>query len=241
MEHKKILIIEDEKEIREGIRLLLSNDEYIFEEAENGKEGLQKVTDDVDLVILDIMMPGMDGITVCREIRKSYTVPILFLTARALEIDKLIGLKCGADDYLTKPFSYMELNARIHSMLRRYCVYRGREDAGKSIDNGMDYIEIDEIRISKTCNEVSINGNEINLTETEYQILLFLMKKPNRTQSAKVLYEEIWQEPYFYGANSNIMVHIRNLRTKIEVDPGYPVHIITVWGKGYQFRKMEEI
>lgn len=230
-----ILLIEDEDEIREGIRILLDNDEYIFIEAENGEKGLELMNDDIDLIILDIMMPGMDGIEVCRHIREKYSVPILFLTAKALETDKLIGLKTGADDYLTKPFSYMELNARITALLRRYHVYRGREE--NSILPSSDYIEIDEVKIAKDRNEVFLFNKEIYLTETEYQILLMLMKKPNRSHSAKVIYEEIWKEAYFYGANSTIMVHIKNLRRKIENDPQNPCHILTVWGKGYQFRK----
>lgn len=238
MEPKKILIIEDEKEIRDGIRLLLGSEEFDFIDAENGIQGLQKLTDDLDLVILDIMMPGMDGVTVCRKIREHYSVPILFLTAKALEIDKIVGLQSGADDYLTKPFSYMELNARVKSLLRRYCVYRGREVTGAVSES--EYLEIDEFKISKYHNEVLLNGTEINLTETEYQILLLLMKKPNRSQSAKTLYEEIWKEPFFYGAGSTVMVHVRNLRTKVETDPQNPEHIITVWGKGYQFRKLVE-
>lgn len=239
MEPKKILIIEDEKEIRDGIKLLLSNDDYIFMDAENGIQGLQMVTDNLDLVILDIMMPGMDGITVCQKIRERSAVPILFLTAKAMEVDKLIGLQSGADDYLTKPFSYMELNARVKSLLRRYCVYCGKEMTGTVSES--EYIEIDEFRISKLRNEVIVNGQEVNLTETEYQILLFLMKRPNRSQSAKILYEEIWKEPFLYGSGNTIMVHVRNIRTKVETDAQHPEHIITVWGKGYQFRKQVKV
>lgn len=236
MEQKKILIIEDEKEIREGIKLLLSCEEFVFTDAENGLQGLQKMSDDIDLVILDIMMPELDGLAVCKEIRKKYTVPILFLTAKALEADKLIGLHCGADDYLTKPFSYIELHARIKSLLRRYCVYRGVDAVGAEPET--EYIEIDDIMISRIRNDVLINGKEVNLTETEYQLLLRLMKKPNRSQSAKILYEDIWNEPFFYGAANTVMVHIKNLRAKIETDKLQPEHIITVWGKGYQFRKL---
>ena len=146
----KILIIEDEAEIREGIKTLLGDKEYAFAEAETGKIGLTMLTEDVDLVILDIMMPGMDGIEVCRRIRQSSAVPILFLSAKAQETDKLIGLKTGADDYLTKPFSYMELNARIKALLRRYNVYRGREENGSMSET--DYIEMDGIKISLSGN-----------------------------------------------------------------------------------------
>lgn len=232
-----ILIIEDEAEIREGIRILLGNEEYTFFEADNGEKGLALLTDEIDLVILDIMMPGMDGIEVCRQIRKQSSVPILFLSAKAQETDKLIGLKTGADDYLTKPFSYMELNARVKALLRRYYVYRGREENGSVSE--VDYIEIDDVKVCVTHNEVLLREHETNLTETEYQILLLLMKKPNRAHSARLIYEKIWKEPYYYGANSTVMVHIKNLRRKIETDPQNPCHIMTVWGKGYQFRKQE--
>lgn len=234
MDRKKILIIEDEPEIREGIRLLLSSEEYEFLAAGDGPEGLRQLAEDLDLVILDIMMPGMNGLAVCREIRKRSTVPILFLTAKALEEDKLLGLQAGADDYLTKPFSYLELSARVRSLLRRYCVYRGRETAGTA--PAAECIELGGFRVSAARNEVLLNGREINLTDTEYRILLLLMKRPNRSQSTKALYEEIWNEPFFYGAGSTVMVHVRNLRAKVEPDPKNPVYIITVWGKGYQFR-----
>ena len=239
MNKMKILIIEDEAEIRKGIRILLEDENYIFLEAESGREGLTMLDDDIDLIILDIMMPGLDGIEVCRQIRRQSSVPILFLSAKVLETDKVIGLRTGADDYLAKPFSYMELNARVKALLRRYHVYRGREENGFMPLS--DYIEIDNIRISPDRNEVLMDEKEINLTETEYQILLLLMKKPNRTCSAKTIYEEIWKEEYFYGANNTVMVHVKNLRRKIEPDYQNPRRIITIWGKGYQFRKREII
>lgn len=231
----KILIIEDEAEIREGIRVLLSGEDYLFVEAEDGEKGLSLLTEEIDLIILDIMMPGIDGVEVCRRVRQSSAVPILFLSARVQETDKLIGLMTGADDFLTKPFSYMELNARMKALLRRYHVYRGREDQNPV--SGNEYIEIDSIKISTVHNEVLLEEEEINLTETEYQILLMLMKRPNRAHSTKYIYEQIWAEQYFYGANNTVMVHIKNLRRKIETDPKNPCHIITVWGKGYEFRK----
>ena len=232
MDKKQILIIEDEAEIREGIRTLLDSEEYTFLEAESGAAGLSMLTEDIDLVILDIMMPGLNGIQVCRKIREISSVPVLFLTAKALETDKLLGLQTGGDDYLTKPFSYLELNARIKSLLRRYCIYRGREDGG--VTSSESFLEFDGIRISRECNEVFLENAALNLTEKEYQILLLLMQRPNRPHSAREIYEKIWQEPYFYGASSTIMVHIRNLRNKIEKNPQHPVRVTTVWGKGYQ-------
>lgn len=234
MNTKKILIIEDERDLRQGIKGLLGNDNYTFAEADNGEKGLALLTDETDLVILDIMMPGMDGIEVCKRIRQASSVPVLFLSAKAREEDILAGLTSGGDDYLTKPFSYTELNARVKALLRRYCVYRRQEV--KEAVHKPDFIEIDNIRISLTHNEVLIKNREIDLTETEYRLLLLMMKQPNRSHSAAMLFEEIWKEPYYYGANRTVMGHIKKLRRKIEADPQNPVHIITVWGKGYQFK-----
>ena len=235
MSTKKILIIDDEKELRNGIRGLLGNDNYSIDEAGTGTEGLALLTDDTVLVILDIMMPGMDGIEVCKRIRERSSVPVLFLSAKTHEEDILAGLAAGGDDYMTKPFSYTELNARVKALLRRYCVYRRQEPNGADCEP--DYIEIDDVKIFLTHNEVLIKNREIDLTETEYRLLLTLMKKPNRAHSAALLFEEIWKEPYFYGANRTIMRHIKNLRRKIEADRQNPDHIVTVWGKGYQFKE----
>lgn len=235
MEKNKILIIEDEAEIREGIQILLGSEDYIFQEAENGMQGLLRLEPDTDLVILDVMMPGMDGIEVCKRIREKSQVPILFLSAKAQETDKLIGLKAGGDDYLIKPFSYMELHARVKALLRRYQVYRGREGNGATVQSG--YIEIDGVKIATDRNEVLLQERELNLTDTEYRILLLLMRRPNRSYSAQSIYEAIWNESYFYGANSTLMVHMKNLRNKMEEDPHNPTRIVTVWGKGYMFRK----
>lgn len=234
MSQQTILIIEDENEIREGIRILLQGENYVVLEAGDGSQGLSLLTEDVDLVILDIMMPGMSGLRVCEEIRKHSSVPILFLTAKALESDKLIGLTAGGDDYLTKPFSYAELIGRVKALLRRYCVYQGKKTenpwAGQELELG-------GIRICQDHNEVWLRGKEIHLTEKEYHILLLLMNNPNRIFSAQLLYEAIWNEPYFYISNGTVMVHIRKLRLKIEDDPQQPRYIQTVWGQGYRFVK----
>lgn len=234
MSTKRILIIDDERELRQGIRGLLGNDNYSFDEAENGEEGLALLTDDTDLVILDIMMPGMNGIEVCKRIRQKSAVPILFLSAKTKEEDILTGLTSGGDDYLTKPFSCTELNARVKALLRRYRVYC-RQEANEAFRD-LDFIEIDDIRISLTRNEALRKNRELDLTETEYRLLLLMMKQPNRSHSAAMLFEEIWKEPYYYGANRTVMGHIKKLRRKIEADPQNPVHIVTVWGKGYQFK-----
>lgn len=232
MTEKKVLIIEDDEDIREGIRILLESEQYTVTEAENGKKGLQLLEEDTSLVILDIMMPGMTGLRTCEEIRKVSNVPVLFLTAKSQESDKLIGLMAGGDDYLTKPFSYAELLGRVKALIRRYRVYMGSR-IEETDDN--EYLERAGIRISRLINEVYIEGRETELSNIEYKILLLMMQHSGKIFSAQNLYESIWEEPYFYSCNSTVMVHIRKLRTKIEKDPKNPRYIKTLWGKGYRF------
>ena len=230
-----ILIIEDDADIREGVRILLESEGYSVQEAGSGSEGLQKLQEQneagpVDLILLDIMLPDISGLKICEEIRKTSYVPILFLTAKAMESDKLIGLMVGGDDYLTKPFSYSELLGRVKALLRRYQVYSG---CSEKSDEEKAYLELAGIRIHTSINEVYVNGTEVSLTELEYQILRLLMQHPKKIFSAQNLYESIWSEPYFYNCNGTVVVHIRKLRVKLEEDPGNPQYIKTVWGKGY--------
>ena len=186
-----------------------------------------------DLIILDIGLPDGDGFSLLNEIRTRSNVPVLFLTAKVQESDKLIGLMAGGDDYLTKPFSYAELLGRVKALVRRYNVYRGRMNAA---DKGEDeYLEIGSIRIYKTYNGVYVNGEYKEMTNIEYRMLLLLMENTGKVLSAQNLYESVWEEPYFYSCNSTVMVHIRKLRVKVEEDPGNPKYIKTVWGKGYKF------
>lgn len=227
-----ILIIEDDTDIREGIRILLESENFIVKEAENGRNGIAALDQDVSLVILDVVMPGISGIKTCEVIRKTYNVPIMFLTAKAQESDKLLGLMAGGDDYLAKPFSYSELLGKVKSLIRRYTVYKGRL---ADQDEEDCYIEIGGIRINKNLNEVFVEGEEIELSNIEYQMLLLMMENHGKTFSAQNLYESIWKEPYFYSSNSTVMVHIRRLRVKIEANPNHPRYIKTLWGKGYRF------
>lgn len=233
MTKQTILIVEDEAEIREGIRILLSGENYSILEAENGEQALNRMSDQIDLVILDVMMPGISGLRVCEEIRKTSTVPILFLTAKAQESDKLIGLTAGGDDYLVKPFSYAELIARVKALLRRYCVYQGKGQPGATYEDNMLSARASPSPLDH--NQVWVRGEERDLTEIEYQILRLLMQRPQWIFSAQAIYESIWNEPYFPVSNGTVWVHIRKLRTKIEDDPQNPVFIKTVWGKGYRF------
>lgn len=227
---KNILIIEDDKDIREGVKILLEGEGYSVKEASNGADGLKKLTPNTNLVILDIMMPGISGLKTCEEIRKISYVPILFLTAKSKESDKLIGFMAGADDYLIKPFSYTELFARVRALLRRHQVY-DREILQIQKE---EWIEIHQIRINSSKNIVFQQGNEIQLTEIEYKILLLLIQYPTKIFSLQNLYESIWEEPFISTSANTIMVHIRNLRTKIEENPQKPKIIQTVWGKGYR-------
>ena len=231
METAKILLIEDDQDIREGVRILLESESYAVAEADSGVAGLRLLTGDTDLVILDVMMPGMSGLKTCEEIRKTSYVPILFLTAKAQESDKLIGLMAGGDDYLAKPFSYAELLGRVKALLRRYQVYRGKAGAGRT-DR---YLEAAGLRVNLDFNQVFADGEEKELSTIEYKLLLLMMQHPRRIFSAQQLYQSIWEEPYFYTCSNTVMVHISKLRAKIEQDPQRPRRIATVWGKGYRF------
>lgn len=230
---EKILIVEDDADIREGVRILLEGEGYSVSEAENGRKGLELMKEEPDLVILDVMMPGMSGLKTCEEIRKISYVPVLFLTAKSQESDKLIGLMAGGDDYLAKPFSYSELLGRVKALIRRWKIYRGKEEPEQ--EQAQRYIELAGIRLNEEFNEVSVKGTNTELSDIEYNILRLLMKYPGKIFSAQNLYESVWNEPYFYNCNSTVMVHIRRLRVKIEEDPKNPKLILTVWGKGYRF------
>lgn len=231
MEQTEILIIEDDADIREGIRILLSSEGYRITEASDGMEGLKLLSDDIDLVILDIMMPGISGLRVCEEIRKISYVPVLFLTAKAQESDKLIGLMAGGDDYLIKPFSYAELLGRVTSLLRRYQVYGGMKGVSSPSNEWVEYLDI---RLNKSNNEVIKKDADLELTDIEYKILRLLMENPKKIFSIQNLYESVWEEPFIYSSGNTVMVHIRKLRLKIEDNPDNPDYIQTVWGKGYR-------
>lgn len=233
MDVRTILIVDDDEDIRAGLRILLGGENYTILEAADGKQALALLTDAVDLVILDVMMPGMSGLHVCEEIRKYSSVPILFLTAKAQESDKLVGLIAGGDDYLSKPFSYAELMGRVKALLRRYCVYRGKGQTGTV---GEDQIfSVRDIQLRLDCNQVWVRGQEVDLTDIEYKILRLLIQHPQKIFSTQNIYESVWEEPYFYISNGTVMVHIRKLRVKIEENPQEPRYLKTVWGKGYRF------
>jgi two-component system, OmpR family, response regulator len=226
---KNILIADDNDEIREIVRVLLESEGYNVIEAVDGEDAVIKVDGSIDLIILDIMMPRKSGFKACAEIREKTSAPILFLTAKTQDSDKCMGFSVGSDDYLSKPFSYTELVSRVKALLRRYYVYKGKD----KIDS-IGSININGLTINTTSNEVSIDEEEVTLTEIEYNILLLMAQNRKKIFSAQNLYESVWKEPYFYSCNNTVMVHIRNLRRKLEKDPENPKYVKTVWGKGYR-------
>lgn len=226
---RNILIADDNDEIREIVRILLESEGYNVSEAVDGEDAVNKVNEDTDLIILDIMMPVKSGFKACVEIREKTSAPILFLTAKSQDSDKCMAFSSGSDDFLSKPFSYTELISRVKALLRRYYVYKGKDSSQSS-----DCIDINGLKISKSSNEVSLYNEEIILTEIEYKILLLMASNRAKIFSAQNIYESVWNEPYFYTNNNTVMVHIRNLRSKLESDPQNPKYIKTVWGKGYR-------
>ncbi len=230
MKPQKILFADDDSEIREVLRLLLTGEGYQVVEASSGGEAVNLLDDSVDLIILDVMMPGMDGYSACAEIRRRSSAPVLFLTAKSQDSDKTLGFSMGGDDYLVKPFSYSELISRVKALLRRYYVYGSKQDeVPDTIQCCGGTIEIDPNQCM-----VRQNGQEVRLTDTEYRILYLLASHQKKVFSIQNIYESIWNEPYFYGSNNTVMVHIRNIRRKLGDDPQNSKIIQTVWGRGYR-------
>lgn len=222
---KNILVVDDDKDIRELIAVYMKTENFNVDNASNGEEALKLIEGKkYDLVILDIMMPKVDGLQTLIEIRKSYTMPVIFLTAKDEEIDMIKGLALGADDYIAKPFSSMELIARVKSHLRRYTIFNNSD---KSL------ITIGDLKVDTDMRSVVVEGKEINLTPTEYKILELLCKNRGMIFSVEQIYENIWRDKYVVG-DTSIMVHITKLRQKIEKDPKTPEYIKTVWGVGYK-------
>lgn len=238
MEKSHILIVDDNPEVREVIHVLLEGEGFEIEEACDGESALNLVcSKDYDLIILDIMMPGKNGYQTCVEIRKNNNAPILFLSARTKDSDKTLGFSSGGDDYLAKPFSYNELIVRSKALIRRYQIYKGKDhihQTEKDTDSIFGKLHYHHLEINTQKEQVFSDGKLLILTGTEYAMLLLLIKNQKQIFSAQRLYEAVWDEPYYYGANNTVMVHIRNLRRKIEKDPKNPVLIKTVWGRGYR-------
>ena len=233
MEMNHVLIVEDDKEIREGVKIYLKSKGYEVSEAADGVEGLEIIEkEEIHLAIVDVMMPRMDGITMTMKLREKYDFPVIFLSAKSEEVDKILGLDMGADDYVTKPFTPMELLARVNSQLRRYRKFMEKLEKKEVMKN--IYV-IGGLELNEDTKEVSVDGEPVKVTPTEYKILLLLMKHAGRVFSAEEIYEWVWQER---AVNTDtIMVHVRNIREKIEINPKEPKYLKVVWGVGYKIEK----
>ena len=228
-----ILVCDDEKDIVLALKIYLMAEGYQVYEAGNGQEAMECLAkEDIHLVLMDIMMPEMDGITAMVRIREQSNVPVILLTAKSEDTDKILGLNIGADDYVTKPFTPMELLARVNSQLRRYRMFaeklRDREE-------NQNIHVIGGLELNEDTVEVSVDGEPVRLTPIEYKILLLLMKSPGRVFSAEEIYERVWNEKAIN--TDTIMVHIRNIREKIESCPKEPKYLKVVWGVGYKMEK----
>ena len=224
----RILICDDERDIVSALKIYLSGEDYEIYTAYSGKEALELVRSrDIQLILMDIMMPEMDGIAATAKIREESNVPIILLTAKSETSDKILGLNIGADDYITKPFDPMEVLARVRSQLRRYTALGSRSES-------QDVITIGAVTLDDPAKTVTVDGEAVSLTPSEYGILRLLMRNPGKVFSSAKIYEAVWNETGA-GSESAVAVHIRHLREKIEINPSEPRYIKVVWGQGYKF------
>jgi DNA-binding response OmpR family regulator len=228
-----ILICDDETDIVNALKIYLNDPDHVLFTAQDGKQALEIIEKEtIDLVLLDIMMPVMDGIETLSKIRENHNMPIIMLTAKSEDSDKVLGLNVGADDYITKPFNPLEVNARVHSQLRRYL------QLGSNLKHQDVYV-IGGIELDDAGKEVTVDGKTVSLTPKEYEILKYLMAHPDKVFSPKDLYRAIWKESP-YGAENTVAVHIRHLREKIEIDPAEPRYIKVIFGQGYKIERGRE-
>lgn len=225
-----ILICDDEQDIINALKIYLADPEYRFFEAHTGEEALELLeTEEIHLLLLDIMMPVMDGISAMVKIRESSNVPIILLTAKSEDADKVLGLNVGADDYVTKPFSPVEVAARVKSQLRRYLRLGGSSPKPETLQVGG--IEMDD-----AAKAVTLDGESVNLTRAEYDILKLFLEHPGQVFSPKEIYRRVWKDAP-YGSENTVAVHIRHLREKLELDPNQPRFLKVVWGQGYKIER----
>ncbi|MEG0291837.1 MAG: response regulator transcription factor [Anaerovoracaceae bacterium] len=228
-----ILICDDDKDIVGALKIYLAKDDYRLFEANNGIEAIDVVKkNDIHLILMDIMMPELDGIMATAKIREEYNVPIIFLTAKSEDIDKVLGLDIGGDDYVTKPFNPIELMARVKSQLRRYM----KLGSGQKQE---DVLKIGGIELDDKAKTVFVDGQSAGLTPTEYDILKLFMENPGQVFNPKDIYTRVWKDNLF-GSESTVAVHIRHLREKIEINPAEPRYLKVVWGQGYKIEKERE-
>ena len=225
-----ILVCDDEKDIVSALRIYLTAEGYKVYEANNGKEALDIMSkQDIQLILMDIMMPVMDGITAMVELRKSSNVPVILLTAKSEDTDKILGLNIGADDYVTKPFNPVELQARVKSQLRRYM-----QLGGGSVKK--ELLTIGGIELDDRTKEVMLDGEKVSLTPTEYDILKLLMENMGKVFTPDEIYSKVWKDNPF-GSVNTVAVHIRHLREKLEYNPAEPRYLKAVWGRGYKIEQ----
>ena len=230
-----ILVVDDEQEIADLVEIYLVSDGYRVFKAQNAEEGLRILREEeIHLVLLDIMMPGMDGIQMCKRIREKSNIPIIMLSAKSSDLDKIMGLGTGADDYVTKPFNPLELTARVKSQLRRYTQLNPNNNGGG--EREANEINIRGLSINKDNHKVTIDGEEIKLTPIEFDILYLLASNPGKVFSTDEIFERVWNEKV-YEANNTVMVHIRRLRGKMKEDQRQDKIISTVWGVVYKIEK----
>lgn len=226
-----VLVVDDEKEITDAIEIYLKNEDINVIKAYDGLEALNIINSkEIHLVIMDLMMPKMDGMRATMNIREDKNIPIIILSAKSQDTDKILGLNIGADDYITKPFNPLELIARVKSQLRRYV------DLGNYVkEDNEDVLVYGIIKLDKVRKYLEVDGKEIKITKTEYKILELLLSNPGRVFSSAEIYERVWGEPCF--STDTVMVHIRRIREKIEIDPKKPRYLKVIWGVGYKFEK----
>lgn len=230
MSKYKVLVVDDEDEIREAIWIYLKNEDISVIGAKDGVEALKVLeSEEIHLILMDIMMPEMDGIKATFNIRKDRNIPIIMLSAKSEDTDKILGLNVGADDYITKPFNPMELVARVKSQLRRYIDLGNYKTCG-------DEINVRGLVLNESTKTVTVDGEEISLTSIEYKILKLLMENKGRVFSIEEIYEKVWKGP-FYNSENTVSVHIRRIREKIEINPSEPKYLKVVWGIGYKIEK----
>jgi len=232
MDKESILIVDDDKDIRNMIKIYLKNENYNVYTAENGEEALEiSENNKIDLIILDIMMPKMNGTQTCMKIREKHKMPIIFLTAKTEDEDKITGLSAGGDDYITKPFNPLELIARVKANIRRVRVFDNIKEKEES-----NIVKIDNLIIDKDNHQVFIQDREIHLTKTEFEILLLLGENKGKVFSIEKIYNRVWKDEFFVTDNT-VTVHIRKLREKLGDDYKNPKYIKTIWGVGYKVEK----
>ena len=225
-----ILICDDERDIVNALKIYLTDPDYRMFEAYTGREALEIVErEDIHLILMDIMMPEMDGISAMVKIRESCNVPVILLTAKSEDMDKILGLNAGADDYITKPFNPIEVGARVRSQLRRYFKLGGGELKPEVLVNG-------GIEVNDRSKQVAVDGVNVSLTPKEYEILKLLMENPGKVYSPREIYQEVWKEKPF-GSENTVAVHIRHLREKLEINPAEPRYLKVVFGQGYKMEK----